>query len=94
MNKKERRRERDAPKPDDKNLSYLDEEFILSNGFTYGLFDSDTLWKKGSDGNDWWCKISLWQRLVTWHYVTEINGLPRTVEYGYLSFKEFNKLFR
>lgn len=77
-----------------KHLSHLDEEFILSSGFTYGLFDSECLWKKGSDGNDWYVRISIWQRKIVWGYLTEVKGKPRTVEWGYMTKDKFCELFK
>lgn len=77
-----------------KHLSHLDEEFILSNGFTYGMFDTECLWKKGSDGNDWFVRISIWNRKINWYYITEKDGKPRTIEYGYMTMEKFNELFR
>lgn len=77
-----------------KHLSHLDEEFILSNGFTYGMFDTECLWKKGSDGNDWFVRISIWNRKINWYYVTEEDNRPRTIEYGYMTMDKFNELFR
>lgn len=77
-----------------KHLSHLDEEMILSSGFTYGLFDTECLWKKGSDGNDWYVRISIWNRKVVWYYLTEEGGKPRTVEYGYMTAEKFRELFK
>lgn len=76
-----------------KHLSHLDEEWILSQGFTYGIFDTECLWKKGRDGNDWYVRISIWQRKISWYYITEVKGIPRTIKHGYMTKEKFYELF-
>jgi hypothetical protein len=86
--KKKRRQEEDT-----KHLSHLDEEWILSNGFEYGLFDTECLWKKDYLGRDWYVRISIWQRKIKWYYIDESTGVPRTIGYGYLTKEKFKQLF-
>lgn len=77
-----------------KHLTHLDEEFILSRGFQYGLFDTEVLWKKGSDGKEWFVRISIWQRKISWYYIQDDgNSPPKTLEWGYMTREKFNELF-
>lgn len=73
-----------------KHLVALDVELLLSSGFKYGDFDNDYLWKKGSDGNDWCAKVTLWSKKMEWYKTTETTPL---IPMGYMTRETFDELF-